>query len=51
MGLINFFDNRRYWGEKRNKFLSKIYFHPAVNRIVAALANIILPIYFNCTKK
>ena len=50
MSLINFFDNRRYWGGKRNKFLSKIYFYPAVNRIVTALANIILPIYFKLTR-
>lgn len=51
MSLINFFDNRRYWGEKRNKFLSKIHFYPVVNRIVTVLANIILPIYFKLTKK
>lgn len=50
MSLINFFDNRRYWGGKRNKFLSLIYFYPIVNRIVTAVANIILPIYFNYTK-
>lgn len=51
MSLINFFDNRRFWGGKRNKFLSKIYFYPVCNRITDILANIILPIYFNCTKK
>lgn len=50
MSLINFFDNRRFWGEKRNKFLSTIYFYPIVNKVIAILANIILPIYFNCTK-
>lgn len=50
MSLINFFDNRRYWGGKRNKFLSKIYFYPIVNKLVTILANIILPVYFNCTK-
>lgn len=51
MSLINFFDNRRFWGGKRNKFLSKIYLYPICNRITDILANIILPIYFNCTKK
>lgn len=51
MSIINFFDNRRFWGGKRNKFLSKIYFYPVCNRITDILANIILPIYFNCTKK
>lgn len=50
MSLINFFDNIRFWGEKRNKFLSTIYFYPILNRITAVLANLILPIYFNCTK-
>ncbi len=51
MSLINFFDNRRFWGGKRNKFLSKIYLYPICNRITDILANVILPIYFNCTKK
>lgn len=51
MSLINFFDNRRFWGTKRNKILSKIYFYPICNRLVDIIANIILPIYFNCTKK
>ena len=50
MSLINFFDNRRFWGGKRNKFLSKIYFYPICNRITDIAANIILPIYFYLTK-
>lgn len=50
MSLINFFDNRRFWGGKRNKFLSKIYFYPLCNRITDIFANIILPIYFRLTK-
>ena len=50
MNLINFFDNRRYWGGKRNKFLSKIYFYPIINTLVTYTANIILPIYFRLTK-
>ena len=50
MSIINFFDNRRYWGGKRNKFLSKIYFYPFVNHIVTFIANITLPIYFGITK-
>ena len=51
MNLINFFDNRRFWGGKRNKFLSKIYFYPLCNRITDIAANIILPVYFHLTKK
>lgn len=51
MSLINFFDNRRYWGGKRNKFLSKIYFYPIINKLVTILANIILPMYFYMTRK
>ena len=27
MSLINFFDDRRFWGGKRNKILQKIYFY------------------------
>ena len=50
MSLINFFDNRRFWGGKRNKFLSKIYFYPLCNRITDIAANIILPIYFRLTR-
>lgn len=50
MGIINFFDNRRYWRQKRNRILSAIYYYPIVNNIVAFLANIILPIYFRLTR-
>ena len=50
MGLVNFFDNRRYWGNKRNKFLSKLYYYPICNKLIEILANIILPIYFYLTK-
>lgn len=50
MSLINFFDNRRFWGGKRNKFLSKIYFYPLCNRITDIAANFILPIYFHLTR-
>lgn len=50
MSLINFFDNRRFWGNKRNKFLSKIRFYSICNKIIEICANTILPIYFNLTK-
>ena len=50
MSLINFFDNIRFWGSKRNKFLQKIYFYPLCNRITDIAANIILPIYFHLTR-
>lgn len=50
MSLINFFDNRRYWGGKRNKFLQKIYFYSICNKFVEILANIVLPTYFRLTK-
>ncbi len=51
MSLIDFFDNIRHWGEKRNFFLSKIYFYPICNRITDTLANLILPIYFKVTTR
>lgn len=50
MSIINFFDNRRYWGGNRNRILSKIHFYSIVNTVVTFIANIILPIYFNITK-
>lgn len=50
MNIIDFFDNIRFWGGKRNRFLSKIYFYPICNRITDILANIFLPLYFNFTK-
>lgn len=49
MNIVDFFDNRRYWEEKRNKFLNRIYFYAIWNRIVVVAANIILPVYFNLT--
>lgn len=50
MSLINFFDNRRFWGNKRNKFLSKIRFYSICNKIIEICANTILPIYFYLTR-
>ncbi len=49
MNIVDFFDNRRYWEEKRNKFLNSIYFYALWNRIVVVAANIILPVYFKLT--
>ena len=51
MTFIDLFDNMRFWGDKRNIFLSKIYFYPICNRIIDTLANIILPLYFRITGK
>lgn len=50
MDLINFFDNCRFWGNKRNPFLQRIRLYGIINILVAWLANIILPIYFNATQ-
>ena len=50
MSLINFFDNRRFWGGKRNKFLQRIYFYRCCNRLVEIIANLILPIYLHLTR-
>ena len=50
MSLINFFDNRRFWGGKRNKFLQKIYFYSICNRLIEILSNLILPIYLRLTR-
>lgn len=51
MSLINFFDNRRFWGGKRYKFLQKIYFYSICNRLTEILSNLILPIYLRLTRK
>ena len=50
MSLINFFDNRRFWGGKRNKFLQKIYFYRVCNRLIEVLSNLILPTYLRLTR-
>lgn len=50
MNLIDFINNRRFWGGKRNKFLQKIYFYSICNKITDIAANIILPVYFRLTK-
>lgn len=50
MGIINFFDSLKYWRQKRNKFLSKIYYYQIVSTLVTIAANIVLPIYFELTK-
>lgn len=50
MNIIDFFDKCRFWGGKRNAFLQKIYFYGIANKVITLLANIVLPIYFNCTK-
>lgn len=50
MSLINFFDNRRFWGGKRNKFLQKIYFYQICNGLVETISNLILPTYFRLTR-
>lgn len=50
MSLINFFDNRRFWGGKRNKFLQKIYFYGICNKLIEIIANITLPLYLRLTR-
>lgn len=50
MSLINFFDNIRFWGGKRNRLLQKIYFYPLCNKMTDIAANIVLPIYFRLTQ-
>lgn len=50
MNLIDFFDNCRFWGGKRNGLLQRIKFYGIINRLVDILANIILPIYFSLSK-
>lgn len=50
MSLIDFFDNCRFWGADRNKFLQKIRFYGIANRFVDFTANTFLPIYFRLTE-
>lgn len=50
MNPIDFFDNLRFWGGKRNKILNKLKVYGIVNKIVEVSANLFLPIYFNATK-
>lgn len=49
--MIDFFDKLRFWGAKRNKFLSSLYFYQIMNKSSEILANLILPIYFSVTKR
>lgn len=50
MNLIDFFDNCRFWGGARSPLLEKVRFYGVINKITSILANIVLPIYFKCTK-
>lgn len=50
MNIIDFFDNRRFWGNKRNAFLDKIRYYGFVNHFTTLIANFILPIYFRTTQ-
>ncbi len=50
MNIIDFLDDCRYWGTSRNKYLDKIYFYQAVNKLTAIVANLILPVYFLLTR-
>lgn len=49
MTAIDFFDKMRFWGGKRNAFLSKIKFYGIWNQTIALTANVFLPIYFKIT--
>lgn len=49
--MIDFFDNLRFWGGKRNKLLSALKFYQFANGGSQLLANLILPVYFVLTKK
>lgn len=49
MNLIDFFDNCRFWGGKRNSTLEKIHFYGLINFAISWIANVILPIYFRIT--
>lgn len=51
MSVIDFFDKCRFWGGGRNPILQKMRFYGVVNTLVAALANVVLPIYFDLTKQ
>ncbi len=47
--MINFFDNLRFWGSKRNSFLAGIRFYQFMNHASFLLANMTLPVYFRLT--
>lgn len=49
--MIDFFDKLRFWGDKRSPLLNKFHFYGVVNRLVAIVANLVLPIYFAVTKR
>lgn len=50
MSLINFLDNRRYWGGEKKRFLSRVHYYQLVNRAIEIIANLLLPIYFYFTR-
>lgn len=50
MNPIDFFDNLRFWGGKRNKILDHFKIYGISNKIVELIANFYLPIYFSVTK-
>lgn len=47
---VNFLDNLRFWGGKRNRVLQKLKFYGLWNKFIEIIANLYLPIYFNLTK-
>lgn len=49
--MVNFFDNLRFWHEKRIKLLDKIKIYSIINYIIYIISNAILPIYFRITCK
>lgn len=50
MSIINFFDNCRFWGNRRNPILQIFRFYGIMNRIIDYCANLFLPIYFKLTQ-
>lgn len=51
MSPIDFFDNLRFWNNRRSKLLNKLKIYSIANRVTDFLANITLPIYFKLTAK
>jgi hypothetical protein len=51
MNLINLIDNCRCWGGHRNPLLNKLKVYGIINQLSAWAANLILPVYFRCTRK
>ena len=49
--MVDFFDNMRYWGNKRNKFLSFVKYYQIMNRSSQLLADLLLPVYFKLTSE